>query len=253
MRGIKQRIRRFHALVWGLLVLGLTAGRAEAALDVDLHRLRWHVHVDLINPGAGRDLAYWQNQIDAALASANQLLEGRQGPFDRACCTRLARSVAVTTFGTPGDGRDVLDSLAEQNFFDSAGGAGSNAFLIDSMSYCGGSAPTAIGCAERPSCNSNGGDDPALWMVVTVDAFDDGILAAVTAHERGHNACLVHVASAACQIMQASVFSPGLGACLTASECTNYQLARTTTSSGQACTCHAAAATRSGGGSRNAR
>ena len=238
MSGVTQTIRNFRALAWVLIALGLAAGGAKAAPSVDLHRLRWHVHVDLIDAAAGRDLAYWQSQIDAVLASANPLLEGRQGPFDQPCCTRLERSASLTTFGTPGDGRDVLDSLSEQNFFNTAGGASSNAFLIDSMTYCGGAAPTAIGCAERPSCNSNGGDDPALWMVVTVDAFDDGILAAVTAHERGHNGCLGHVANAACQIMQATVFTPGLGSCLAASECTNYRAARTTTSSGQECTCH---------------
>ncbi len=221
-----------------VLGFGLVADRAEAAPEVDLHELTWYVHVDLIDAGAGRDFAYWQGVIDAAVASANGLVEGRQGPFDRACCARLARTAPLATFGTPGDGRDVLDSLSDQNFFNNAGGAGSNAFLIDSMTYCGGLAPTAIGCAERPNCDGNGNDDPNLWMVVTVDAFDDDILASVTAHERGHNACLVHVAAAECQIMQASVFTPGQGTCLAASECTNFRAARTTTSSGESCTCH---------------
>ncbi len=224
------------ALACGL-VCGLAAGRAEAAPEVDLHELTWYVHVDLIDAGAGRDLAYWQGLIDGAVASANALVEGRQGPFDTACCTRLERTAALT-FGTPGDGRDVLDSLSDQNFFNSAGGAGSNAFLIDSMTYCGGSSPAAIGCAERPGCDGNGNDDPNLWMVVTVDAFDDDVLASVTAHERGHNACLVHVAAAECQIMQASVFTPGQGTCLTASECSNFRVARTTTASGETCGCH---------------
>jgi hypothetical protein len=230
--------RRLFVALFGLLAVGLPAGRVEAVPAVNLHQLRWHVHIDLIDAGAGRDLAYWQGVIDAAMASANPLLEGRQGPFDRACCTRLARTLAVSTFGTPGDGRDVLDSLSEQNAFNTAGSPGSHAFLIDSMTYCGGSVPTAIGCAERPSCNGNGGDDPNLWMVVTVDAFDDDILAAVTAHERGHNACLAHVSNAECQLMQGIVFSPGLAGCLTTSECTNYRAARTTTSSGQECSCH---------------
>ena len=89
------------------------------------------MHIDLIDAGAGRDLAYWQGVIDAAMASANPLLEGRQGPFDRACCTRLTRTLAVSTFGTPGDGRDVLDSLSEQNYFNTTGSPGSHAFLID--------------------------------------------------------------------------------------------------------------------------
>lgn len=216
----------------------LSADRAEAGPAVDLHQLRWYVHVDLIDPGTGRTLAFWQDAIDAATASANDLLEGRHGPFDRACCTRLARSASVTTFGSAGDGRDVLDSLSEQNFFNTAGANGSNVFLIDSMTYCGGVSPAAIGCAERPACDGNGGDNPNLWMVVTIDAFDDGVLASVVAHERGHNACLTHVATDECQIMQATVFVPGLGTCLAASECTSYRAARTTTTSGLECPCH---------------
>jgi hypothetical protein len=238
-RPFERLSRGLIALFVGLLPgLGLVADRAGAAPAVDLHALTWYVHVDLIDAGAGRDLAYWQGVIDETVESANRLLEGRQGPFDRACCTRLGRDAAVATFGTPGDGRDVLDSLSKQNFFNTAGAAGSNAFLIDSMTYCGGASPSAIGCAERPGCDANGNDDPNLWMVVTVDAFDDGILASVTAHERGHNACLVHVANAECQIMQATVFTPGLGTCLAASECTNYRAARTTPASAELCTCH---------------
>ncbi|MBK7952377.1 MAG: hypothetical protein IPK00_27400 [Deltaproteobacteria bacterium] len=216
----------------------LVATRADAGPAVDLHQLRWYVHVDLIQPESGRTLAYWQNAIDEATTSANRLIEGRNGPVDRACCARLARSASVATFGSPGDGRDVLDSLAEQNFFNTAGANGSNAFLVDSMTYCGGVLPAAVGCAERPACDSNGGDNPNLWMVVTVDAFDDGVLASVVAHERGHNACLVHVATDECQLMQATVFTPGLGTCLAASECTSYRAGRTTSASGLECACH---------------
>jgi len=74
-------------------------------------------------------------------------------------------------------------------------------------------------------------------MVVTVDSLDSGTLPAVVAHERGHNACLSHVSGAECQLMQGTVFTPGNGGCLAASECTNFQLARTTTSSGLECSC----------------
>lgn len=222
-------------LLLGLLPLG--SPTAQAGPSVDLHRLRWYVHVDLIDEAAGRTLAYWQDVIDEAMQSASGLVEGRHGPFDQACCVRLTRTAAVSTFGAPGDGRDVMDTLNDQNFFNTTGASGSNAFLIDSISYCGGSAPGSIGCAERPTCNTNANDDPNLWMVVTVDAFDDGVLAAVVAHERGHNACLVHVEAAECQLMQATVFTPGLAGCLAASECTRYRRARTTTSSGLECAC----------------
>jgi len=224
----------FLGLFLGLL---LSSQPAASAPQVDLHALTWHVHVDLVDPAAGRGIDFWQAVIDSAIASANGLVEGGQGPFDTPCCTRLARSAEVVAFGSPGDGLDVLDSGAEQTLLNNSGAPGSNAYLIDSITHCGGPAPGSIGCAELPGCSGNGNDDPNLWMAVTVDAFDDGTLASVIAHERGHNACLVHVAAAACQIMQASVFTPGNGGCLAASECASYRAGRTVTASGLECGC----------------
>lgn len=231
-------------LLWAGLAAGATAvllirPAAAAAPAVDLHDLTWHVHVDLVDPAVGRDLAFWQGVIDAAVASANQLLEGGQGPFDTPCCTRLASSAQVVSFGSPGDGLDVLDSLSEQVQLNNFASGGSHAFLIDSLTFCGGSAPTAIGCAELPGCSGNPNDDPNLWMAVTVESLDAGTLPSVIAHERGHNTCLPHVTAAACQIMQPSVLTPGNGGCLAASECTNYRAGRTQPASGLACGCHA--------------
>jgi hypothetical protein len=73
---------------------------------------------------------------------------------------------------------------------------------------------------------------------VTVEAFDSETLALVVAHERGHNACLSHVAVAECQLMQGIIFLPGLVGCMTASECSQYRAARTTASSGLECGCY---------------
>ena len=244
--GLRGRLRLRNVGSWRRIVLcavllgvfGIGPSVSLAAPAVDLHDLNWFVHVDLINPGIGEDLAYWQGVIDAAVASGNGLLEGGQGPFDQPCCTRLDRSVSVATFGTPGDGFDMIDSLSKQTGMSGFGVAGSNAFLVDSITYCGGSAPGTIGCAIRPGCNANGNDDPDLWMAVTVESFDSGTLPSVIVHERGHNACLGHVAVAECQIMQGSVFTPGLAGCLDAGECTNYRSARTVTASGLECGCH---------------
>jgi hypothetical protein len=213
------------------------ASVATSAPAVDLHELNWFVHIDLIDVGAGEDLAYWQGVLDDAVLSGNDLLEGGQGPFDSPCCTRLGRNVSVTTFGTPGDGLDVMSNASDQATIANAGGSGSSAFLIDSITFCGESVPSAIGCAINPSCSGNGNDDPTLWMVVTVDSFDSETLPAVIAHERGHNACLSHVATAECHLMHGSIFTPGLGGCMTASECNNYRDGRTTTSSGLQCSC----------------
>ncbi|MAG30179.1 MAG: hypothetical protein CL908_04695 [Deltaproteobacteria bacterium] len=221
-----------------LLLVLLRPQVASSGPAVDLHDLTWYVHVDLIDVAAGEDLPFWQSAIDAAVDTANVLLEGGQGPFDEPCCTRLSRTASVTTFGSTGDGLDVIDSGSDQAAIAAFGGSGSNAFLVDSISHCSGSAPSAIGCAWRPSCNGNGNDDPHLWMLATVESFDSGTLAIVVAHERGHNACLEHVSTAECQIMQGTIYTPGLGGCLMAGECTNYRAGRTTTSSGLECGCH---------------
>ena len=106
----RRRLRRsaiVNRVAVGLWLCLFLPSVSASAPEVDLHQLNWYVHVDLINPGIGEDLAYWQGVIDAAVASGNGLLEGGQGPFDRPCCTRLGRAVPVATFGTPGDGLDV--------------------------------------------------------------------------------------------------------------------------------------------------
>jgi len=236
----RRRLRRsaiVNRVAVGLWLCLFLPSVSASAPEVDLHQLNWYVHIDLINPGIGEDLAYWQGVIDAAVASGNGLLEGGQGPFDRPCCTRLGRAVPVATFGTSGDGLDVISSPQDELAIENAGGSGSNAFLVDSITYCGGSAPSAIGCAEKPNCNGRRNDNPNLWMIVTVESFDDETLSTVTAHERGHNACLSHVAAAECQLMQGTIFTPGLAGCMTAGECNNYEAGRTTSSSGLECGC----------------
>ncbi|MCR9094000.1 MAG: hypothetical protein NXI30_07275 [bacterium] len=223
----------FFGVVFG------SAAAAQTGPEVDLHDLTWFVHVDLIDPGAGEDLVYWSNAISEAVDQGNQLLQGSHGPADNVCCAKLGSSVAVSTFGSPDDGLDVIDSLADQQAIAALGsGMGSSAFLVDSLTYCSGSSPGAIGCALRPNCSANANDDPNLWMMVTVDAFEDETLGAVIAHERGHNSCLQHVSTPTCALMQASVFTPGLAGCISLSECTSIRNARTEVSSGEFCTCH---------------
>lgn len=218
-----------HLALANLLVLPVPA--LATPPTVDAHVLTWYVHVDILNPGAGRDLAFYEALIDTAMAEGNVRLTGTQGEFDTPCCTELSRSVSVTTFGTIGDGLDVIDLESEYTTI-SAIGSGSRGFVVDSLTTCGGPAPTSIGCAVTPSCSGDPNDDPDLWFVVTVDAENGGTFANTTLHERGHNSCLNHVDVDECQIMR-----PGAGGgCLSASECTEYQNGRTTT--GGTCDCH---------------
>jgi hypothetical protein len=217
------------------LAVALLAGAADAATSADLHEIKWFVHTDLLDPGAGRDLAFYQALLDAALADSRVLLEGHQGPVDRVCCSRLvneehAPGVTLAAFGDPGDGLDVLDT-GELDAIVSTGGGGSRGYLIDSIADCNGSGP-AVGCATFAFCGGPPDDDPDRFMVVTLDAADIGLLGMVIAHERGHNACLSHVSNDPCELMQSSAG----GGCLSAAECAILADARTTT--GDACACH---------------
>jgi hypothetical protein len=226
-----------------LLLLVASSGTALAGPEVDLHALRFFVHVDLVEPAAGRDLAFWQDVVDDAVTRGSQLLEGVQGPADAACCTQLTRTAPLATFGTPGDGLDVVDSLADQQAIASlVGPSGSRAFLVDTIDYCAGPG-AAAGCASLGACG-NPNDDPALWLYAEVWGFVAGeiseTLPSVLAHERGHNSCLQHVSANDCQLMQGSVVAPGLGGCLSASECSAFRDGRTQTASGLECVCHAA-------------
>ncbi len=209
------------------------AATATADPTADRHDLKWFVHTDLVS--GGNDLAFYEDMIDAALEDALLLLEGQQGPVDSVCCQKLdkeehAPGVTLSTFGTPGDGLDVVDG-SDYSTLQGLGGSGTRAFLVDSILNCGGS--SAIGCADLPSCNSSYDDDPDLILVVTLDANDSGVLGPVIAHERGHNACLQHVANNECELMQGAV----AGGCLSAGECTSFGTARQSASG--SCACHA--------------
>ena len=211
----------------------LLGAPVSADPTADRHELKWFVHTDLVS--GGNDLAFYEAMIDASLEDALLILEGSQGPVDSVCCQKLdkeehAPSVDLATFGTTGDGLDVVDG-GDYSTLQGLGGSGTRAFLVDSILNCNGG--SAIGCADLPSCNTNYDDDPDQILVVTLDADDSGVLGAVVAHERGHNACLQHVANNECELMQAIVG----GGCLSAGECTNFGTARQTT--GGSCACHA--------------
>ncbi len=218
------------AMLLGAITLAGTP--ALAAPTANLHEVKWFVHVDMI--GGGLDLAYYENILDLALDDVRINLEGNQGPVDTTCCSQIVKEehspgVTLETFGTTGDGLDVIDA-GDFDAIKLLGGSGSRAFLIDSINHCGGG--PAIGCATRPNCNSTPDDDPTLTMAVTMDAEDSGVLGVVIGHERGHNSCLPHSASNTCELMRSAV----AGGCLSAAECDDFTDGRTTT--GGSCVCH---------------
>ena len=225
-------------------LLMMTVGTASAGVtpSKDVHELPFFIHSDLLDPGMGMDLAFFQNLIDQAIADSQALLQGTQGPFDSPCCTEIVAE------GTPGatliefNGTDagraesalnVVNFDADQPDLQSIVGSGSGVFLVDSLSNCAGVAD-AIGCGTQAPCTGNPNDDPNLITVVTIEAIEAGALGQTLAHERGHNSCLVHGATTnQCQLMRPAAG----GGCLTTAECNNYRNGRTTT--GGPCSCHA--------------
>jgi len=205
-----------------------------AAPTTNLHELKWLVHVDMIDAGAGRDLAFYEAIINQAVEDATILIEGDQGPSDSPCCD-VIEVLSVDTFGTPGDGLDVPSSQSDQDALDLIVGlTGSTAFLVESLLYCGGPTATAIGCGARPPCNSNPNDDPGLKLIVTMEAHEIyDVVGETLAHERGHNRCLSHVTPGE----QCLLMSPSAGGgCVTASDCTAFDNGRN--NSGGTCACH---------------
>ena len=115
---------------------------------------------------------------------ARLILQGTQGPADAPCCTELVPATALTLFGSPGDGLDMIDFDADLPALRAIAGGAPAVFLVTALTTCGGvMAPTAVGCAETPSCAS----PPGTVSVVTLGALSLDLLGAAITHERGHN------------------------------------------------------------------
>ena len=226
-------MRVFGAWLAVLLLWAPLEVRATAP-TTNLHELKWLVHVDMIDAGAGRGLAFYTAIINQAVGDATILIEGDQGPADTPCCD-VIEVLSIATFGIPDDGLDVPSNAADQAALDViVGSTGSTAFLVDSLGYCGGPTATAIGCAAWPPCSDNPNDDPGLKLIVTMEAHEIyDVLGETLAHERGHNSCLGHVAATEqCYLMTSSAG----GGCVTASDCTAFDNGRN--NSGGTCACH---------------
>ncbi len=235
------RFRRF--LAGGcVLLLGVAAvGAAASPPAKSIHALDWYVHPDLEADGDTQPLSYWESLIEEATASANDILQGQNGPADVPCCTAL--TVGSVQFISPEDDPDDIyfdiGSSAEFNSLKSIGGGGSRAFFVDTISSCNSSNTPSLGCAETPNC-VDAANNPDVILVVTLEtheAFDR--LADTLAHERGHNACLAHIDFAAASECQLMTPASG-GACLddlASSQCDRYRAAANVSPAGS-CDCH---------------
>lgn len=194
-----------------------------------LHELGFFVHQDLVDTNG---LPYYQAAIDRALDDARLMLQGDNGPADAPCCAEITAAASVAAFGSNGDGFDTLNFDTQAGALAAIASGQPAVFIVDTISLCGGGAG-AVGCATTPSCASA----TALVSAIATGAFDLDILAQTIAHERGHNACLVHVGGSSCRLMQASAG----GACLTTTECAT--LRSRASSTGETCACHASTTT----------
>jgi len=214
--------RRRVSLALPIVLVGaLLAGAVRAAPDEVLHRLRFRIHVNLLEPAEGRDIAFWTERLRLSLEQANLALRGKQGLTDTPCCARIEPvdlDLELESFGRSGDGFDVVTSNVEYLRIRSLHGDG--VYVVLSLEACGdGTGTQIVGCAD---INGN-------FMIVDVVDDDNGpnppsfgvnleYLGLTIAHERGHNAGLLHDEDGSCKLMEPKVG----GGCLGANECESF-------------------------------
>jgi len=191
-------------------------GAAPASVDPNpnIHRLRITagpsgLGVTYANhPDTGDPIT--DPEVDALLYEAELMMAkddsaGASLP-DTACCIQLVRVDTGATFGTAGDGLDVITTSSEINQV--LGNNASRFHVVNSIQYCGGPGTNIIGCGRRP------GD--GIAVVRFSGTFFEGML---WVHEFGHNTGLGHNASGA-YIMSPSINVANVR--LTGGECARY-------------------------------
>jgi hypothetical protein len=142
--------------------------------------------------------------LDSGLGWASELAGRADFSADVGCCIRIARSGGARSFGTAGDGLDVVDS--ELKLLAVADNPVARVKVVRLINWCGSAGTNIVGCAYQP------GDG----MVVVRLGSNEGVL---WMHEYGHNTGLGHNADDR-YIMHGRLSSTARG--LTSSECTTY-------------------------------
>jgi hypothetical protein len=164
-----------------------TAGDFEPIVD----RLPGGPGIDVLDPAASvhdSGISYGSHvdhpdpmtdaRLDAVLDNANLRVGRSDYGGDVACCVSFSRSGNGGSFGTPGDGLDIVDDGPESDavMFDPVG----RVKVVRAINWCGGPGTGILGCAVVPG---NG------MVVIRLGVSDEGLL---WAHEYGHNAGLGH-------------------------------------------------------------
>jgi hypothetical protein len=155
-------------------------------------------HVDL--PSKMTDSA-----LDSQLRFASVVAATADFPQDMACCVRFGRSGAARTFGSSGDGLDIVNNESEVTAV--LGNSVARVKLVRQISYCAEPGTNIIGCAAAPG---------NTMMLVRIDQ-DEGVL---WLHEYGHNVGLEHVADD--EYVMHGRLTPGVNRGLYPDECRQY-------------------------------
>lgn len=176
-----------------------SSAATDPATSTHEHKLDYVNHVDHNDPMTDA-------RLDQVLYEANRLIAVSDFAADVACCNRLARKGTGGTFGTPGDGLDIVDNLSEQIAVQQVSTA--RVKIVRVINFCGAPGMNFTGCSgvsgnfmmlER---QSNLTSEAILW-----------------AHEYGHNVGLNHNPDSQ-YIMYATLTGGNNG--LSAAECDKY-------------------------------
>jgi len=151
-----------------------SAGAAIADTQTVLHnhRLRYANHVSHTSPMTN-------GRLDQVLVEGTLRANTANFPEDVACCVRFSRYGSGVTFGSPGDGLDVIDTISEQITVLYVTVARFK--VVRLINYCGVAGTNILGCS-LVSGNS-------AIVVRQSNLSNEGIL---WVHEYGHNLGLAH-------------------------------------------------------------
>ncbi len=148
-------------------------------------------------------------RLDAVLAEGSKRV-GRSDPIateDVACCVEYARTGSAKTFGSVGDGLDIIDDGTELTAVLNDGSARFK--VVRAINYCGSPGTNIIGCA---------------WVggkgVAAVRRSDLGSEAVLWVHEYGHNVGLSHNTTSSDYVMYG--VDTGANRAVTQTECNRY-------------------------------
>lgn len=150
----------------------LTAAATDPAATAHDHGLNYSNHVDLADPMSDA-------RLDQLLSEGSLRVGQDNFTEDVACCVTSSRLGTGATFGSPGDGLDVIDNSTET--FTVLTDPSARIKVARLINYCGGPGNNIIGCGI---VNGNG--------IIVVRMSDIGMEAVLWIHEYGHNIGLGH-------------------------------------------------------------